>query len=55
MKYIRYKGPEGIRFGILEKETVKELSGSFLKNGVTTGKELRLCEVKLLAPLIPQT
>ena len=53
MKYIRYEKDGAAFFGILEGDTVCELSGDYLKGAEKTGKTAALADVRLLAPCLP--
>jgi len=52
-KYIRYDKAGRASYGILEGETVRELSAAPWLEGKPTGKTAKLGEVKLLAPAEP--
>jgi len=52
-KYVRYAQGERVAYGILEGETIRELSGSIFETPKPTGKSLKLSEVRLLAPCEP--
>jgi len=52
-RYVRYSFGGHISYGVLEGETLRELSGDFLAGGTPTGKTRRLTEVRLLAPCVP--
>jgi 2-keto-4-pentenoate hydratase/2-oxohepta-3-ene-1,7-dioic acid hydratase in catechol pathway len=52
-KYIRYRTPDKVSFGLLEGDMVQELRANFLESVELTGKLLPLSEVKLLAPCEP--
>ncbi|HHW31898.1 MAG TPA: fumarylacetoacetate hydrolase family protein [Clostridiaceae bacterium] len=53
MKYLRFKYNGTTRYGILEGDIIKEISGNFFEEFGYTGREFELDEVKLLAPCIP--
>jgi len=52
-KYIRYQSGAGSAYGILDGETVRELSGSPLNGASPTGATHALADVKLLPPCEP--
>jgi 2-keto-4-pentenoate hydratase/2-oxohepta-3-ene-1,7-dioic acid hydratase in catechol pathway len=52
-KYIRYELAGKTAYGILEGETVRELSGDLFASPKPTGKTAKLSAVKLLAPVVP--
>jgi 2-keto-4-pentenoate hydratase/2-oxohepta-3-ene-1,7-dioic acid hydratase in catechol pathway len=52
-KYIRYESQGKIAYGVLDGETVRELSGAPWAGGKPTNKSLKLASVKLLAPAEP--
>lgn len=52
-KYVRYTHDGKTSYGILEEDTVRELSGSLFQSPKATGKRLKLGEVRLLAPCEP--
>lgn len=47
VKYVRYSHQSRVSFGILEGDTVRELSGSPLTSPKPTGRTVKLAEVKL--------
>ena len=51
--YVRYADSVGSHFGILENETIHQLSGPPFKSSVKTGTIVKRSEVKLLAPVKP--
>jgi 2-keto-4-pentenoate hydratase/2-oxohepta-3-ene-1,7-dioic acid hydratase in catechol pathway len=53
-KYVRYESGGRISYGVLEKETIRELSGDLIVGFKPTGKTLRFADVKLLAPCEPK-
>jgi 2-keto-4-pentenoate hydratase/2-oxohepta-3-ene-1,7-dioic acid hydratase in catechol pathway len=53
MKYIRYQYQGKTAYGLLEEETVKELSGALLYKTAETGATLPFGDVTLLAPCQP--
>ena len=53
IKYVRYNYEEKSVYGILEGQNIKELDGDLFSSPKTTGKEVKLSEVKLLAPCEP--
>jgi 2-keto-4-pentenoate hydratase/2-oxohepta-3-ene-1,7-dioic acid hydratase in catechol pathway len=52
-KYVRYSSGGRVAYGILEGETIRELSGNFLGDAKPTGKTVRAADAKLLAPVEP--
>jgi len=52
-KYVRYSQAGKASYGILEGETIQELTGSFFLGIEPTGRTARLADVKLLAPTEP--
>ena len=52
-KYIRYESQGNTAYGILEGDTVRELSSAPWADGKATGKTAKLANVKLLAPAEP--
>jgi 2-keto-4-pentenoate hydratase/2-oxohepta-3-ene-1,7-dioic acid hydratase in catechol pathway len=52
-KYVRYEKGGRTSYGILDGETVRELSSAPWMDGKATGKTSKLGEVKLLAPAEP--
>ena len=52
-KYIRYESQGKIAYGILDGDTVRELSAAPWADGKATNKTTKLASVKLLAPAEP--
>lgn len=52
-KYVRYSAAGRIAYGILDGETIRELSGSLFESPKPTGKVVKAADVKLLAPCEP--
>jgi 2-keto-4-pentenoate hydratase/2-oxohepta-3-ene-1,7-dioic acid hydratase in catechol pathway len=52
-RYIRYSAAEKISYGILEDQVVRELHGDIFTAAEPSGKTLKLCEAKMLAPCEP--
>jgi 2-keto-4-pentenoate hydratase/2-oxohepta-3-ene-1,7-dioic acid hydratase in catechol pathway len=52
-RYVRYAAGGKVSYGILEDHTIRELHGGLFAGAETTGKSLRLSDVKLLAPCEP--
>jgi 2-keto-4-pentenoate hydratase/2-oxohepta-3-ene-1,7-dioic acid hydratase in catechol pathway len=50
MKFVRYQSGAKISWGILEGETIHEVTGDVMKNPKKTGETAPLSSVKLLAP-----
>ncbi len=53
MKFARYEADGKVSYGIVEGNTVKQISTAPYKRYRATGKTHRLSQVKLLAPLVP--
>jgi 2-keto-4-pentenoate hydratase/2-oxohepta-3-ene-1,7-dioic acid hydratase in catechol pathway len=53
MRYVRFGTPEGVRWGSLDGELIRELGGDVFTDYRLTGREFRLQEVKLMAPAEP--
>lgn len=52
-RYVRYAVGDRDAFGILEGETIRELSGDLFSSPRPTGQTRRLGDVRLLAPVVP--
>jgi 2-keto-4-pentenoate hydratase/2-oxohepta-3-ene-1,7-dioic acid hydratase in catechol pathway len=52
-RYVRYTAAGVTSYGILDGQTVRELSGDLFTNPRPTGRTQRLDQVKLLAPVMP--
>src|SRR5687767_8592772 len=52
-KYVRYSANGTTSYGILEGESIRELSGDLFRSPTPTGKTVRLASVTLLAPVVP--
>jgi 2-keto-4-pentenoate hydratase/2-oxohepta-3-ene-1,7-dioic acid hydratase in catechol pathway len=52
-KYVRYELAGKTSYGILDGETVRELSGDLFASPKPSGKTAKLGDVKLLAPVTP--
>ena len=52
-KYVRYSANGATSYGILEGETIRELSGNLFQSPRPTGKTVRLSDATLLAPVEP--
>jgi 2-keto-4-pentenoate hydratase/2-oxohepta-3-ene-1,7-dioic acid hydratase in catechol pathway len=52
-RYVRYEAGGRTAYGILDGDTVRELSGDLFQSPAPTGKTLRRSEVTLLAPVVP--
>ena len=52
-KYVRYSANGTTAYGILDGETIRELSGDFFHSPTPTGKTVRRSEATLLAPVVP--
>ncbi|OFW07925.1 MAG: fumarylacetoacetate hydrolase [Acidobacteria bacterium RIFCSPLOWO2_02_FULL_67_36] len=53
-KYVRYESGGKISYGVLEGDTIRELSGDLFASPAPTGTTLKLAAVKLLAPCEPK-
>lgn len=53
-KYVRYESGGRIAYGLLDGDTVRELSGDLFASPKPTGRTLKLAAVKLLAPCEPK-
>jgi 2-keto-4-pentenoate hydratase/2-oxohepta-3-ene-1,7-dioic acid hydratase in catechol pathway len=53
-RYVRYSAGGATSYGILDGQTVRELTGDLFANPRATGRTHRLDQVKLLAPATPQ-
>jgi 2-keto-4-pentenoate hydratase/2-oxohepta-3-ene-1,7-dioic acid hydratase in catechol pathway len=52
-RYVRYAAAGKPSYGILEGETIRELSGDLFQSPRRTGRSVALSAVKLLAPCVP--
>lgn len=52
-RYVRYGYQGRTGYGVLDGETIRELSGNFLESPRATGVTVRRADVKLLAPVTP--
>ena len=52
-KYVRYTAAGKTSYGILEGETLRELSGNLFVTPKPTGKRVKLADARLLAPVVP--
>jgi 2-keto-4-pentenoate hydratase/2-oxohepta-3-ene-1,7-dioic acid hydratase in catechol pathway len=52
-KYVRYSHGGTTSYGILEGDAVRELRGDLFANPRRTGRQLKLAEIRLLAPVEP--
>lgn len=52
-RYVRYTEGGRTSFGLLDDQTVRELSGDLFTSPRPTGRTMRLDQVKLLAPVTP--
>jgi 2-keto-4-pentenoate hydratase/2-oxohepta-3-ene-1,7-dioic acid hydratase in catechol pathway len=55
MKWCRFQTGDGIAYGIIEGDTVTEVTGSQFEAHVRTSTKVPLSRVKLLVPVIPPT
>ena len=52
-KYVRYATGAQIHYGILQGDTIAELTGDLFANPKPTGRTVKLADVKLVAPCTP--
>jgi 2-keto-4-pentenoate hydratase/2-oxohepta-3-ene-1,7-dioic acid hydratase in catechol pathway len=52
-RYVRFSAAGATSYGLLDGQTVRELSGDLFSAPRPTGRALRLDQVKLLAPVVP--
>jgi 2-keto-4-pentenoate hydratase/2-oxohepta-3-ene-1,7-dioic acid hydratase in catechol pathway len=52
-RYVRYAAAGRNCYGIMDEQTIRELSGDIFAGAEPTGKTLKLSDVKLLAPCEP--
>src|SRR3954466_5141872 len=52
-RYVRFRHPGGICYGIWEKETIQELEGEIFKTPVLTGRRFPAEAVEFLVPCEP--
>ena len=52
-KYVRYATGTQIHYGILQGDTIAELTGDLFANPKPTGRTVKLADVKLVAPCTP--
>jgi len=52
-KYVRYNAEGRASYGVLDGETIHELSGDIFAGPTRTGRRVRLSDVRLLAPVEP--
>ena len=52
-RYVRFRKGARVAYGVVDGDSVKELSGDFLAGGKPTGTTHKLKDVKLLAPVKP--
>lgn len=52
-RYVRYAQGERVAYGLLEGQTIRELSGDPFSSPRPTGRTVRLADVRLLSPLDP--
>lgn len=55
MRWLRYQGPDGIRYGLVEGRTVAEIEGTPFETWRRTGTTVQLDAVKTLVPVVPGT
>jgi 2-keto-4-pentenoate hydratase/2-oxohepta-3-ene-1,7-dioic acid hydratase in catechol pathway len=53
-KYVRYEAAGRVSYGVLDGDTVRELSGDIFASPKPTGRSVKLADVKLLAPCDPK-
>jgi len=54
ISFIRYQKDSSTHFGLLEKETVREIKGNIFESYQPTGRHCHLSEIKLLVPCEPR-
>jgi len=52
-RYVRYADADGASYGLVEGETIRQLSGSPIAGGTPTGRTVALADARLLAPVEP--
>ena len=52
-RYVRYAAGRDTSYGLLEGQTIRQLSGDPFHSPRPTGRTVRLADVRLLAPLDP--
>ena len=55
MRWLRYQGPNGVRYGLVEGETVAEIDTTPFEAWERTGNTAQLRAVKTLVPVVPGT
>ena len=55
MRWLRYQGPNGVRYGIVEGETLAEIDTTPFEAWQRTGNTAQLHAVKTLVPVVPGT
>jgi len=53
-QYVRYSANGRVSFGVLDGDTVHELAGDLFAGASRTGRDLRVADVQLLAPVEPK-
>lgn len=53
-RYVRYAAGNAVAYGILDGETIRELSGDLFDSPRPTGRTVRRADVRLLAPVEPK-
>ncbi|HJS44560.1 MAG TPA: fumarylacetoacetate hydrolase family protein [Gemmatimonadales bacterium] len=53
VRYVRYAQGDRVSYGILESQTIRELSADPFSNPRATGRTARLADVRLLSPIDP--
>ena len=53
VKYLRYKSGNSISYGILDEDTIKEISSDPFDKYNFTGIQTKLSEVKIISPVSP--
>ena len=52
-KFVRYRRPGGVSYGILDGDTIREIRGNLFEKYTETGAKRKLSDVKLLNPCDP--
>src|SRR5215475_11053777 len=52
-KFVRYRHPGGVSYGILDGDTIREIRGNMFEKYTETGTKRKLSDVKLLNPCDP--
>jgi len=52
-RYVRYADGSGASYGMVDGETIRQLSASPIDGGTPTGRTVALADARLLAPVVP--